>query len=73
MVAADVYELLSPSVRRALDLNKAYMTIVADQDFIHGRDANITPVTNVYKEVDPDTAPTLPADKQRMKDIRLQW
>ncbi|KZY36069.1 hypothetical protein A3752_14150 [Oleiphilus sp. HI0081] len=73
VVAADVYELLTPSVRRALDLNKAYMTIVADQDFIHGRDANITPVTNVYKEVDPDTAPTLPADKQRMKDIRLQW
>lgn len=73
VAAADVYELITPSVRRALDLNKAYMTIVANQDFIHGRDATIKPVTNVYREIDPDTAPTLPADKQRVRQIRLDW
>ena len=36
----DVAALLYPSRRRALELDKAYRTIVLDQDFIHGRDAN---------------------------------
>ncbi len=69
----DVYTLITPSVERALDLNKAYMTIVADQDFIQGRDANITPATNVYQEVDEATAPVLPENKTRHYDIRLDW
>ncbi|MBB5189108.1 hypothetical protein HNQ57_003408 [Zhongshania antarctica] len=69
----DVYQLITPSLRRALDLNKAYMTIVADQDFIHGRDANLKPVTNVHKEIDPETTPVLPGDKAVQWDIRLQW
>ncbi|WP_456386955.1 hypothetical protein [Desulfolithobacter sp.] len=50
----DVSILLNPSKERALLLNKAYRTIVADQDFIHGRDANILPVPNVHKEVEQD-------------------
>jgi len=69
----DVYQLITPSLRRALDLNKAYMTIVADQDFIHGRDANLQPVRNVYSEIDPESTPVLPSDKQVQWDIRLQW
>ena len=69
---ADVYTLTSPSIERALMLNKAYMTIVEDQDFVHGRDANITPAKNVYKAVD-ETAPLLPYDKARNWDIRLNW
>lgn len=69
----DVYTLITPSVERALDLNKAYMTIVKDQDFIHGRDANIKPATNVYKEVDGAKAPVLPEDKVRNFDMRLNW
>jgi len=50
----DITTLLYPSPNRALQLNKAYRTIVWDQDFIHGRDANITPVANVHKEVEQD-------------------
>jgi len=69
----DVYQLITPSLRRALDLNKAYMTIVADQDFIHGRDANLQPVRNVYSEIDPESTPVLPGDKQVQWDIRLRW
>lgn len=69
----DVYSLITPSIERALDLNKAYMTIVEDQDFIHGRDANITKATNVYEQVDGATAPVLPKDKTRKFDMRLQW
>ena len=70
--AADVYTLITPSPRRALDLNKAYLTIVQDQDFIHGRDANLTPAVNVYRNVDENT-PTLPAEKSREYDLRLHW
>ncbi len=70
---ADVYTLITPSTERALALNKAYMTIVKDQDYIHGRDANIAPVTNVYQKIDPSTAPVLPKSKKQTWDIRLDW
>jgi len=69
---ADVYELITPSPERALKLNKAYWTIVLDQDFNHGRDANITPARNVYESID-ENSPVL-ADKLIKKyDIRLRW
>lgn len=71
--AANVYELITPSAERALELNKAYMTIVHEQDFIHGRDANFGAIQNVYEEVDGQTAPVLPEDKTQTFDMRLQW
>jgi hypothetical protein len=70
--AADVYTLISPSRERALALNKAYKTIVDDQDFHHGRDANLKPAVNVYREVD-ENSPVLPGEKTRAYDIRLRW
>lgn len=73
VAAADVYTLIAPSVHRALTLNKAYMAIVSEQDFIHGRDATVIPAANVYSEVDPDSAPVLPQEKQYSWDIRLDW
>ena len=63
----------STSRSRALDLNKAYWTIVREQSFIRGRDANLAPMQNVYRRVDPNTAPTLPKSKQFDSDIRLDW
>lgn len=72
-VAKDVYALITPSTERALALNKAYRVIVNDQDFIHGRDATITPPANVYDEVDDREAPTLPDDRRFDWDIRLDW
>lgn len=71
--AADVYELITPSPERALELNKAYRVIVAEQDYAHGRDATVTPPVNVYRAVDIETAPVLPADKFFPWDIRLDW
>ena len=50
----DVSALLYPSRRRALDLDKAYRTIVLDQDFIRGRDALVMPAVNVHEEVEQD-------------------
>lgn len=72
-LAQDIYELITPSRERALELNKAYRTIVAEQDFIYGRDATVTSPVNVYDAVNVETAPVLPADKFFTWDIRLDW
>lgn len=69
---ADVYELITPSPERALKLNKAYWTIVLDQDFNQGRDANITPARNVYEIID-ENSPVLADKRTRKYDIRLRW
>ena len=71
--AKDVYELITPSIERAMSLNKAYRVIVEAQDYIYGRDATITPPKNVYESIDNETAPTLPKDKIYKWDIRLNW
>jgi hypothetical protein len=70
--AADVYDLITPSPERALKLNKAYLTIVLDQDFNQGRDANIIPAHNVYENID-ENSPVLPDELTRKYDIRLRW
>jgi hypothetical protein len=70
--AKDVYDLITPGVRRALDLNKAYMSIVQAQDYIHGRDANFGISKNVYDSVDNQT-PVLPAENTASWDMRLNW
>ena len=73
LAAKDVYELIVPSVERALELNKAYRIIVEDQDYIFGRDTTASPPKNVYKSVDNRTSPTLPEDKFYSWDLRLDW
>jgi len=70
--AEDVYALVTPSRDRALRLNKAYRTIVAEQDFIHGRDATVTPPVNVHEHVGDD-APTLPSSLNHLWSITLDW
>jgi len=50
----DVTLLLNPSRQRALQLNKAYRVIVAEQSYILGRDATVTPAVNVHDRVAPD-------------------
>jgi hypothetical protein len=71
--AKDVYELITPSAERAMMLNKAYRTIVEDQDYIFGRDALAAPPANVYPSIDNQTTPTLPADRVFNYDIVLDW
>lgn len=73
LAAEDVYELLAPLPGRALALNKAYRVLVDDQDSLLGRDAIIARPVNVHADVDPDTAPTLPEDRQFAWDIILDW
>jgi hypothetical protein len=71
--ARDVYELITPSRGRALLLNKAYRTIVEDQDFIHGRDATVKPPQNVYDRIDNEKTPTLPASRTFTWNMLLDW
>ena len=69
----DVYELVTPSRQRALQLNKAYKVIVEDQRFLFGRDATVTPPQKVYEKIDNETSPTLQKEHVFPWDIRLDW
>ncbi len=68
----DVYELITPSPERARALNKAYRTIVEDQDYVYGRDANLKPATNVFRSIDTEVPPLEP-EHRATYDIRLDW
>jgi len=70
--AQSVYELITPSSERALKLNKAYLSIVREQSYIFGRDANLTSATNVLQHVDESQAP-LSIEHRYDWDIRLDW
>ena len=48
----DLTFLLTPSRERALQLNKAYMTLVREQSFTKGRDTMIAPPANVFMKVE---------------------
>ncbi|MCU0726039.1 MAG: hypothetical protein MUE73_09665, partial [Planctomycetes bacterium] len=50
----DVAVALLPSAERARALNKAYWTIVLDQDFIEGREVVVGPADKVLNEVEPE-------------------
>jgi len=73
VLRADVYDLIAPSAERARALNKAYLTVVREQSFVRGREGALAPMVNVYRAVDPETAPTLPPERQYRSDIRLDW
>lgn len=51
ILSRDVEALLLPSKERALVLNKAYRVIVREQSFVRGRDATVTPLVNVHREL----------------------
>lgn len=70
---ADVYELITPTKARALQLNKAYTHIVRHQSFIHGRDATIKPPHNVFETIDESVPPLQPESRLMGWDIRLNW
>ena len=49
--AKDMRELVTPSRERAIALDKAYMALVREQDFVHGRDAVAEPAINVHRSI----------------------
>ncbi|HEX8701230.1 MAG TPA: hypothetical protein VF815_20565 [Myxococcaceae bacterium] len=48
----DLAALITPSRERALRLNKAYMVLVREQAFTHGRDTMLAPPANVHPQVE---------------------
>ena len=70
--ANSVYELITPSPERAMQLNKAYYTIVKEQSYLFGRDATLTEATNVLRKIDDSQAPLKPQHRFNW-DLRLQW
>lgn len=67
-----IYPLITPTKERAIDLNKAYLTIVKEQSYIFGRDPMLIPSRNVFREIDADVAPLEDAHRYHW-DIRLDW
>lgn len=70
----DLAWLLSPSKERALDLNRAYMVLVREQDFERGRDAAIVPPKNVLARIEEES--TGLAEKNRVYQdgrLHLAW
>jgi hypothetical protein len=68
----NVYDLIVPSLQRAMQLNKAYHQIVSEQSYIYGRDVNLTPAKNVYRDVLVTDEP-LPVELRYNWDLRLNW
>ena len=50
----DVSILLFPSRSRAIALDKGYKAMVQEQSYIYGRDANVKPMQNVYRTIEPE-------------------
>ncbi len=71
--AKDVYDLITPSPERAIALNKAYRTIVEDQDYIYGKDTVLAPPVNVYDRIENGKTPTLPQERVYKWNILLDW
>ena len=67
-----IYPLITPSKERAIELNKAYFTIVKEQSFLYGRDAILKPNSNVFKDINSEVAPLEEAHRHKW-DIRLNW
>ncbi len=70
--AQSLYDIITPSPRRALDLNKAYLTIVKEQSYLFGRDATLTEAKNVLRFIDEDIPPLAPENRHQW-DLRLNW
>lgn len=70
--ASNLYQLITPSPRRALDLNKAYYTLMQEQSYIFGRDAMISSADNVLKQIDESQTPLAPEHRYQW-DLRLNW
>lgn len=66
----DLRELILPSRERALALDKAYLLIVREQSYVHGRDAVLAPAQNVHRRLE-NTDTALKASDRVYRDGRL--
>ncbi|NVB40354.1 hypothetical protein G6O69_37380 [Pseudenhygromyxa sp. WMMC2535] len=72
--SADLSDMLMPSPARALALGKAYLVIVREQSFVHGRDAVIAPVANVFESIEDESSGLSESGKMYADGtLRLDW
>ncbi|MCX4245358.1 hypothetical protein [Paraliomyxa miuraensis] len=70
----DLGDLIIPSPERALALDKAYLVLVREQAFERGRDAIVSPPTNVHRRIDVDQTGLREAERvYRDGTVRLDW
>jgi len=72
--SGQLQELIVPSRRRALQLDKAYMALMREQKFELGRDVVLAPPTNVHARIE-NVATGLAAAGRVYRDgtVRLDW
>jgi hypothetical protein len=74
LVVGDLAALVMPSRKRALDLNRAYMALVASQVFERGRDTTVAPARNVHAKIEQESTGLEGAARVYMDgQLRLAW
>ncbi len=73
--AVDLHALLMPSPARALLLDKAYLVIVREQNFVRGRDPVVAPLQNVHSQIGEDVSTGLSESERVYLDgsLRVKW
>jgi hypothetical protein len=71
----DLSHILAPSRDRALRLNKAYLGLVREQDFEHGRTAHMSSVPRAHRELEEGAGTGLAEANRVFRDGRvwLRW
>jgi hypothetical protein len=73
-VVGDLTTLILPSRQRALDLNRAYMALVAQQGFERGRETTVAPASNVHEKIDQESTGLEGAARVYLDgQLRLAW
>jgi len=72
-LAADIGTLVTPSARRAIALDRAYLANVIEQSYVWGREASTSPAKAVMTTITEDTRSTGLGEADRVyRDTRLQ-
>lgn len=69
---ADIGGLVTPSAKRAIALDRAYLANVMEQSYVWGRDATTSPAKNVMAQIGQNRSTGLGEADRVYRDIRLQ-
>jgi hypothetical protein len=67
----DISKLIAPSRERAIALDRAYLANVIEQSYVWGREASVTPATNVHTSIEERSTGLGESDRV-YRDTRLQ-
>ncbi|MEO7097666.1 MAG: hypothetical protein ABI175_30675 [Polyangiales bacterium] len=72
MLDADIGGLVTPSAKRAIALDRAYLANVMEQSYVWGRDASTSPAKNVVAQIGRERSTGLGEADRVYRDVRLQ-